>query len=101
MTADLLALLDAHTEAWRKVRCACRLQRATVSRTTDTALTAAEHHAQDTYNALAAAIVAASASSRGGVHPWSASSEAVMAEHGAVTAGSEAGLIRWKGTNSA
>lgn len=50
-TADLLALLDAHTEAWRKV---ARFNHYG----SQGGLTAAEHHAQDTYNALAAALVA-------------------------------------------
>ena len=62
MTADLLALLDAHTEAWREV--AARVSARAAVRPRCRALTAAEHHAQDTYNALAAAIVAASDGAR-------------------------------------
>ena len=58
----MLALLDAHTEAWRKVA-AQRVGACFGEPVAD--LTAAEHHAQDTYNALAAAIVAAQASGVG------------------------------------
>ena len=65
MTADLLALLDAHTEAWRRWRISVSAPARWVGARD---LTAAEHHAQDTYNALAAAIVAASQPVEG-VHP--------------------------------
>ena len=50
MTADLLALLDAHTEAWREDVRARAAPDWSAMRRRLPALTAAEHHAQDTYN---------------------------------------------------